>query len=84
MTKNSSDHYASINDVSIRDLLDGIHAFHECEKWLGQGHAYIRLCSDGSGSVFLTRGGGEIFQFDNLKELVAESKRLQTTNPMDR
>jgi hypothetical protein len=75
INKEDSDFYMANNNVSIRDVLDGIFIFHECQKWYG--HPYIELHSDGSGRVIIPQDGKEIFTFSNLEEFVAETKRLE-------
>ena len=88
MSREMSEMYGKQNEVDISKFLSSIHIFHEvlCEEYphAVQGHPHIELFDDGSGKVMNQRGlyiDGEyvqkpLFEFINLKELVAEADRL--------
>ena len=79
---------AKDNNVTISELLDAIHVFHEVialeyPKFI-QGHPHIVLHSDGSGHVVNLRdqihkqnNDGIMFEFHTLKELVQKAKQLE-------
>ena len=73
---------AKQNDVSIEDLLNAIHIFHEViyEEY-PQDHPSIELHADGSGCVINLRDQfyknlGPMYTFSSLKQLVDKSKEL--------